>query len=117
MSELPRKPEMPKPAAPKPPGHRPPVPDDSKTWILWIVSTVGLPAISGALVFTNNSGKIASGVLCILAAFLHLIIGDKLSDHLAAKSGGSDIMVRLGGWVLLVGSYFVGCMAMLSSKL
>lgn len=117
MSETPRKPEMTKPAAPKPPGYRAPVPDANKTWMFWIASTVVLPAIAGSLVLTNNTGKIASAALCILAAFLHLIISDKLSDYLAAKSGSSGIMIQVGGWVLIVGSYFIGCMLELSSRL
>ena len=117
MSDLPSKPQMPKPAPPKPPGHRPPVPDDSKTWVLWIAATVIAPAMAGSLVMTNNAGKFGSAALCILAAFAHLIMSEKLSDNLAARSGGSGCMIQAGGWVLIVGSYFVGCMSMLSSKL
>ncbi|MBL9133263.1 MAG: hypothetical protein JNG86_18780 [Verrucomicrobiaceae bacterium] len=91
----------------------PPSPDNGQAWLFWIISTIVLPAIAGAMCFTQSGDLVVPIGLGILAVAVHLGSGAVMKG----LSAGEVVFVYLGGWVLMAGSFFCGCMAVVSSAL
>lgn len=87
------------------PAIMPPQPDNGKAWLLWCIATLVLPAIAGAICFMGEAGPGVALVLGIVAFFMHLAASMKLDG----MSGCAVFFLYIGGWALMVATFFVGC--------
>jgi hypothetical protein len=95
MSDLPSKPQMPKPAP------------NSFWGLLWIVSSIVLPALIGALIENIQSDPpdvVFWGVPAVVL-LLHAIA----STMICRSRLGLGLLAFICGWTLMVGSFFIGC--------
>ena len=82
-------------------------PSKGAWWFGWIFSTVVLPAVAGALAFQNN--KPAPVLACLIGATsLGLHFGSCIK--LDQKVGPLIALLFLGGWALMVVTFFSGCL-------
>ncbi|MFO1439606.1 MAG: hypothetical protein U1F81_14895 [Verrucomicrobiaceae bacterium] len=97
MSDLPSKPQMPKPAP------------NSFWGLLWIVSSIVLPALIGALI-ENIQSDPPDAVFWGVPAVV-LIMHATASTMICRHSLGLGILAFFFGWILIAGSFFIGCCA------
>lgn len=88
------------------PAIMPPPPDNGKAWLLWCMATLVLPAIAGGICFMGNVGASIALALGASAFILHLGVSAKLD----VKSGCAVTFAIVGGWALMMASFFVGCL-------
>jgi hypothetical protein len=80
-------------------------PDNGKAWLAWFIATIVLPAISGGVCFMGNAGPGVALMLGVVAFFMHLAASMKLDG----MSGWAVSFLYIGGWALMVATFFVGC--------
>ena len=91
------------------PAIMPPKPDNGKAWFFWCISTIVLPAAAGSICFTGEAGPGIALVLGLVAFFMHLTASTKLDG----MNGCAVFFLYIGGWVLMLVSFFVGCIAVI----
>lgn len=97
MSELPSKTQIPKLAP------------NSFWGLLWIVSSIIAPAIAGAVAVGMQSEP-PEFVFWGVPAFV-LIMHTTASTMICRHSLGLGILAFFFGWILIAGSFFIGCCA------
>jgi hypothetical protein len=89
------------------PAIMPPKPDNGKAWLFWCLSTIVLPAMAGVICFKGEAGPGIALVLGLVASFMHLTASLKLDG----LNGCAVFFLYVGGWTLMLASFFVGCVA------
>ncbi|MFO1439605.1 MAG: hypothetical protein U1F81_14890 [Verrucomicrobiaceae bacterium] len=84
------------------PATMPPKPDNEMAWPFWIIATIVLPSIAGGFYFTGGNGPVVTVFLGVVSFVLHLVVSMKINNV-----NGCAV---IGGWVLMVASFFVGCL-------
>jgi hypothetical protein len=88
------------------PAITPPQPDNGNAWLLWITATVVMPAIAGGVCSLGGLGPLMAAALLIIALFVQLTSAGKLDGC----RGCAALLFYLGGWALMMASFFVGCL-------
>ncbi|MBB5030721.1 hypothetical protein [Prosthecobacter vanneervenii] len=101
---------------PLPPSSQPaPPPAEGVWWLAWIIATVIAP---GAAVPVSNGlpPTEISVASCWTAAaailILHIVASVKLGRN---RSGCMAVALTFGGWLLMLTSFFVGCVSMMNN--
>jgi len=97
-------------SAPPPPSSAKPAPPEAgRLWAAWLLSTVVLPSVAGALLNVEAVYSYVCMLLLVCASLgLHLGACIRLSPELTCLS----FFLAVGGWVLMAASYFAGCVLM-----
>lgn len=88
------------------PDSTPPPPENGGAWLFWIIATIVLPSIAGGMIISGSSKAPAVLTLLVLAFIIHLAS----SLRLRGLQGCAVVALYLGGWTLMVVSFYVGCM-------
>lgn len=89
------------------PAIMPPKPDNGKAWFFWWLATMVLPAIVGGTWFTGGLG----GGVAVLSGLIAFPMHFMASMKLESLNGCAVFFLYIGGWVLMLASFFVGCVA------
>jgi len=105
--------DSPPPLPPSPPPAPPPV--GGGWWLAWIVATVIAPGAVIPLVESLPNSKYSeascwAGAAAIL--ILHIVASVKLGRN---RSGCMAVALTFGGWLLMLASFFVGCVSMMNN--
>lgn len=88
------------------PAILPPAPDNGKGWLLWIVGAVMLPALAGGVFLSGQAGPGMATVLGVIAFFVHFVG----CSQIKGAGGCATFFLFVGGWALMLGTFFVGCL-------
>lgn len=91
------------------PAIMPPTPDNGKAWFFWCLATIVLPAIAGGICFLGEVGGGVALFLGVTAFFMHMAASMKLDG----LSGCAVFFLYIGGWALMLVSFFVGCIVVI----
>lgn len=82
-------------------------------WFVWILCTVIVPGVIFGLLVTVIQGHEEFLHLGWLFALLHIVASVKLGRDV---SGWLTAGLIFGGWILMLVSFFVGCLAVVASR-
>lgn len=77
-------------------------------WLGWILSTLVLPAIAGGFVLKSADASGLAMALLPVCLLLHLIT----SIYLEKRGWVMSFLLFVGGWGLMVVSFFAGCVSL-----
>lgn len=87
------------------PAIMPPQPDNGKAWLIWCIATIVLPAIAGSLFIRGGVSNRVAMILGAVAFVLHLFASTKMDG----TKGCAVLFFLIGGWALMVVTFFGGC--------
>lgn len=88
---------------------KPAPPEAGRLWVAWLLSTVVLPSVAGALLAVGAVyAEICMLMLVCASLGLHLGACIRLAPELTCLS----FFLAVGGWGLMAASYFAGCVLM-----
>ncbi len=81
-------------------------------WFGWLLATVVIPGATFGLVISDSvKSEVVWGGIGLVTFVLHILSSVKLGR---GKSGWLTVGLLFGGWVLMLVSVFVGCLAVVS---
>jgi hypothetical protein len=99
---------------PPPPAQPAPPPAGGFWWFAWILATVIMPGLAIPVVDRLPNSRFSeafcwAGASAIL--FLHIVAAARLGR---GRSGCLPVALFFGGWVLMLASFFVGCVSVMN---